>query len=78
MEKKIRLDSKKIILFLNMSSFNKYSKYYDLLYDDKNYDLESEYVYNHIKKKSSPKSILELGCVAVDMSFSRKVLKLLV
>ena len=27
-----------------------------------NYDLESEYVYNHIKKKSSPKSILELGC----------------
>ena len=80
MEKKIRLDSKKIILFLNMSSFNKYSKYYDLLYDDKNYDLESEYVYNHIKKKSSPKSILELGCGSGGHApfFQRKVLKLLV
>lgn len=45
-----------------MSSFNKYSQYYDLLYQDKNYDLESEYIYNHIKKKNLPKSVLELGC----------------
>ncbi|GIU70244.1 MAG: methyltransferase [Candidatus Woesearchaeota archaeon] len=40
-----------------------YSKYYDLLYKDKGYSEESEYIINLIEKfKSNSKSILDLGC----------------
>lgn len=47
-----------------MKNFKLYSKYYDLLYKDKNYELESDYIINTIKKydKSEIKSMIELGC----------------
>ncbi len=43
--------------------FDTYARYYDLLYRDKDYSGESEYVAAHIRKQA-PKSkrILELGC----------------
>lgn len=46
-----------------MKVFDSYSQYYDLLYNDKNYDLEVDYV-NKLIKSFNPKSksILELGC----------------
>lgn len=46
-----------------MPNFQKYSEYYDLLYRDKDYKSESQYVINKIKQ-FSPESrmILELGC----------------
>ena len=46
-----------------MNIFDGYSQYYDLLYRDKDYLAEVEYVVSHIKK-SQPhaKRILELGC----------------
>lgn len=46
-----------------MSVFGAYSKYYDLLYQDKNYEAESGYI-NSLIKKYNPdtKTILELGC----------------
>lgn len=45
-----------------MSNFQKYSQYYDLLYKDKNYKNESNYVIDKIKKfNSNAESILELG-----------------
>ncbi len=45
-----------------MSNFQKYSQYYDLLYEDKNYKEESKYVIDIIEKlNSKAKSILELG-----------------
>jgi SAM-dependent methyltransferase len=46
------------------SSFNEYSKYYDLLYSDKNYYNEFQYVSDLINKYciTSPQSLLELGC----------------
>ena len=37
--------------------------YYDLFYDDKNYQLEANYIHEKIQEyKSNSKSILELGC----------------
>jgi SAM-dependent methyltransferase len=46
-----------------MSIFNAYSKYYDLLYKDKDYASEAEYVHNLIQKHmSGAKTILDLGC----------------
>lgn len=46
-----------------MPVFNAYSKYYDLLYKDKDYTGEAEYVHNLIQKHTpGAKSILNLGC----------------
>src|SRR6478609_9097939 len=46
-----------------MNNFNKYSQYYDLLYQDKNYKTEADYVYNSLNSIDSEiKTILELGC----------------
>ena len=45
-------------------SFEKYSYYYDLLYEDKNYESEVEYVKTKLlKQKQNVKTILE--CVLV-------------
>lgn len=46
-----------------MNVFDGYSQYYDLLYRDKDYVAEVEYVVSHIKKYlPNAKQILELGC----------------
>ena len=46
-----------------MNVFQDYAKYYDLLYKDKNYEQEVNYIESLIKKYSkNSKSILELGC----------------
>ena len=46
-----------------MSIFDAYAHYYDLLYQDKDYVAEAEYVSSHIRKQApSAKHILELGC----------------
>jgi SAM-dependent methyltransferase len=46
-----------------MSNFKNYSEYYDLLYSDKDYKKEVEYIINKIKKnRYSTSNILELGC----------------
>jgi SAM-dependent methyltransferase len=46
-----------------MSVFGDYSKYYDLLYKDKDYKGEVEYIDSLIKEyNSNTKNILELGC----------------
>lgn len=43
--------------------FDTYAHYYDLLYRDKDYAGESEYVAAHIRKQApQAKRILELGC----------------
>ena len=43
--------------------FDSYAKYYDLLYRDKNYSSEVEYIISHIQKDTpNAKHILELGC----------------
>ena len=43
--------------------FNAYAKYYDLLYQDKNYVAEVDYIVSHIKTDApKAKNILELGC----------------
>jgi SAM-dependent methyltransferase len=43
--------------------FDAYARYYDLLYPDKDYAAEAEYVVSHIRKQTpSAKRILELGC----------------
>ena len=43
-------------------SFEKYGYYYDLLYEDKNYESEVEYVKNKLlKQKQNVKTILEFG-----------------
>lgn len=43
--------------------FDNYSKYYDLLYEDKDYSGEADYIYSLIKKFSpNTQSFLELGC----------------
>src|SRR5207249_2737003 len=40
-----------------------YARYYDLLYRDKDYAAESEYVASHIRRHApQAKRILELGC----------------
>jgi SAM-dependent methyltransferase len=43
--------------------FDTYARYYDLLYRDKDYAAEAEYVNSHIRKHApAAKRILELGC----------------
>ena len=43
--------------------FNAYAEYYDLLYSNKDYSSEAQYIDSLIKKTSSKaNSILELGC----------------
>ncbi len=44
-------------------TFDLYSEYYDLLYKDKNYKKEADYIASLIKTNAPhTKSILELGC----------------
>lgn len=46
-----------------MSNFNEYSHYYDLIYQDKNYQEEVDYVYNLLNEFNPDlKTVLELGC----------------
>jgi predicted TPR repeat methyltransferase len=46
-----------------MSAFGGYARYYDLLYHDKDYRRESEFVAQLIKKHSpGARRLLELGC----------------
>ena len=46
-----------------MKVFNKYSLYYNLLYQDKDYKSEAEYINQLIKKyHNNPKSIFNMGC----------------
>src|SRR5574344_624121 len=46
-----------------MSNFENYSKYYDLLYQDKDYSAESNYIDGLIKKYNlNAKTLFELGC----------------
>ena len=46
-----------------MSVFGKYAKYYDLLYQDKNYSKEADYIDRLIKTyHPESKTILDLGC----------------
>jgi len=46
-----------------MSNFNQYSRYYDLLYKDKDYKCEANYVIESLKKYDIKiKTILDLGC----------------
>jgi SAM-dependent methyltransferase len=46
-----------------MNIFGAYSRYYNLLYKDKNYAAEAEYVHNLIQKYcAGAKSVLNLGC----------------
>jgi SAM-dependent methyltransferase len=46
-----------------MSVFEHYARYYDLLYKDKDYAGETEYVHSLLQRfANKPKSILELGC----------------
>jgi len=46
-----------------VSVFNHYSRYYDLLYKDKNYAAEADYIHQLIQTyRPSSQSILELGC----------------
>lgn len=44
--------------------FREYSNYYDLLYQDKNYKGETQYIHNLMKKyaTNAPKKILNIGC----------------
>jgi len=43
--------------------FNAYAAYYDLLYKEKNYAEEAEYIHGLIQKNTpGAKTILELGC----------------
>lgn len=46
-----------------MKVFDAYAKYYDLLYRDKDYKKETDYIVKFIKKyKPDTKSVLDLGC----------------
>ena len=46
-----------------MSVFNEYARYYDLLYRNKDYAGETDYVHNLIQAQiPDAKSILNLGC----------------
>jgi SAM-dependent methyltransferase len=47
-----------------MKNFEAYSAYYDLLYQDKPYEAEAEYVFDRLTRAIDPKltTILELGC----------------
>ena len=43
-----------------MKIFNKYSKYYDLMYHNKDYQKEADYIIALHKK--IPQNILDIGC----------------
>ena len=46
-----------------MSVFNEYARYYDLLYRDKDYGAETDYIHNLIQKQNPGcRTILNLGC----------------
>jgi predicted TPR repeat methyltransferase len=46
-----------------MDSFDAYARYYDLIYRDKDYAAEAQYVHNLIQRCApGARSILELGC----------------
>jgi SAM-dependent methyltransferase len=46
-----------------MKVFDKYSLYYDLLYQDKDYDIEVDYIHQLINQENkNAKSILNMGC----------------
>lgn len=46
-----------------MSSFREYSKYYNLLYKDKDYKSEAKYIHSLIQKyRPEAKAIFEMGC----------------
>ena len=46
-----------------MSVFDSYSSYYDLLYRDKDYKAEADYVLSLIRQSGTqPRTLLELGC----------------
>jgi SAM-dependent methyltransferase len=46
-----------------MSVFNEYARYYDLLYRDKDYTGETNYVHNLIQRQSpGARTVLNLGC----------------
>ncbi len=46
-----------------MSVFDKYAQYYDLLYQDKAYDQEVDYIDSLIRKRhAAASSVLDLGC----------------
>lgn len=46
-----------------MKVFNNYSKYYDLLYKDKNYNEEADFIHTIISQNCpSAKNIFEMGC----------------
>jgi SAM-dependent methyltransferase len=47
---------------MSNKNFQEYSKYYDLLYKDKDYVSEAKYLQELFKKYSIKKSILDLGC----------------
>ena len=50
-------------MFNNSENFNAYSRYYDLLYKDKNYTSEANYVVQLIRANhKTATQILELGC----------------
>ena len=58
--------------------FDGYAQYYDLLYQDKNYVAEVEYITSHIQEHAQDsKHILELGCgngnLSCDRSFAIKL-----
>ena len=46
---------------LNLS-FKNYAKYYDFIYQDKDYDREFNFIEEIFKATKKPKSILEIGC----------------
>ena len=45
-----------------MSVFGDYARYYDLLYRDKDYVGEAQFVHQLLQRQGKPRSILELGC----------------
>ncbi len=46
-----------------MSVFGNYSRYYDLLYRDKDYEAEADYVHSLIaKRRPGARTLLDLGC----------------
>ena len=46
-----------------MNVFEKYAEYYDLLYEDKDYPAESNFIHTLIQEHfSTAESILDLGC----------------
>ncbi len=44
------------------TSFKDYAKYYDLIYKDKDYEKEVDFIENIFFWKNKPKKILEVGC----------------